>query len=133
MTKHTYLLALALACSALMLGIPKAIAAEEPAKVGGTWEMTVETPRGTSTQTLTIQQDGGTIKGTLKGQRGEAPLEGSIAGGKISFTVKRETPNGTFTVEYSGTVTGDSMSGTSHSERFDGKWTAKRSDASSAK
>ena len=133
MTKHTYLLALALACSAMMLGTTKTVAAEEPAKVGGSWEMSVETPRGTMTQSLTLQQDGGTIKGTLKGRRGESPLEGTIAGDKISFTVKRETPNGTFTVEYSGTVAGDSMSGTSHSERFDGKWTAKRSDASSAK
>jgi len=133
MKKHSYLLALALACSALMWCTAEAIAAEEPAKVGGTWEMSVENPRGTMTQTLTIQQDGGTIKGTLKGQRGGTPFEGTIAGSKISFTVKRETPNGTFTVEYSGTVTGDSMSGTSHSERFDGKWTAKRSEASSAK
>lgn len=133
MKQHTYFLAIALACCALILGTAKLIVAEEPAKVGGSWEMTVETPRGAMTQTLTLQQDGGTIKGTLKGQRGESPLEGTIADGKISFTVKRETPNGTFTIEYSGTVTGDSMSGTSHSERFDGKWTAKRSDASSAK
>ncbi|MGD0696987.1 MAG: hypothetical protein ABSB82_19385 [Terriglobia bacterium] len=133
MTKHKVLFALALAFSILLLGGAMANAADEPAKVGGSWEMTAENPRGTMTQTLTIQQDGTTIKGTLKGQRGETPFEGSIAGNKISFTVKRETPNGTFTIEYSGTVTGDSMSGTSHSERFDGKWTAKRSDASGAK
>jgi hypothetical protein len=78
------------------------------------------------TQTLTLQQDGGTLKGTLKGKRGEAPVTGSVTGNKISFTVTRDTPNGSFTIEYSGTVDGDSMTGTAHSERFDGKWTAKR-------
>ena len=78
------------------------------------------------TQTLTIKQDGGTIKGTLTGPRGEAPFEGTVAGNKISFTIKRETPNGTFTLEYSATVNGDSMEGTVHSERFDRKFTAKR-------
>ena len=88
--------------------------------------MSAETPRGTMTQTLTLQQDGSTLKGTLKGQRGEAPVTGSVTGNKITFTVTRDTPNGSFTIEYSGTVDGDSITGTSHSERFDGKWTAKR-------
>ena len=69
----------------------------------------------------------------MKGQRGEAPLEGSVTGNNITFTVKRETPNGTFTVEYSGTVEGDSMKGKSHSERFDGTWSAKRANAPSEK
>jgi hypothetical protein len=78
------------------------------------------------TQTLTIQQDAGKIKGTLTGRRGETPFEGTVTGSKISFTIKRETPNGTFTVEYTATVDGDSMKGTAHSERGDREWTAKR-------
>ena len=109
------------------------MAADEPAKVAGTWEMTFEGPRGTRTQTLTIQQDSSTIKGIVKGQRGESPLEGSVTGNKISFAVKRETPNGTFTIEYTGTVDGNSMKGKSHSERFDGEWTAKRTTGTSEK
>jgi hypothetical protein len=117
---------LALGCGVLLMFTGKLLAADEPAKVGGTWEMTSEGRRGTMTQTLTIQQDGSTIKGTLKGERGESQFDGSVTGNKISFTVKRETPNGTFTIEYSGTVDGDSMQGTAHSERFDSKWTAKR-------
>jgi len=62
----------------------------------------------------------------LTGRRGESPLEGSVTSDKVSFTVKRETPNGTFALEYAGTVDGDSMKGTVHSERFDGEWAAKR-------
>jgi len=129
MKRSTYFLILALACVGLAAWGGRALAADEPAKVDGAWDFSSESPRGTNTSTLTIQQDSGTIKGTMKGQRGEAPLQGTIAGNKISFTVTRDTPNGTFTIEYTGTVDGDSMTGTSHSERFDGKWTAKRQAA----
>ena len=126
MMRNSYCLSVALGCSLLLASGGRLAAADKPANVAGGWQFSVETPRGTMAQTLTLQQDGGTIKGTLKGERGEAPLEGTVDGNKINFTVKRETPNGTFTLEYAGTVDGDSMAGTVHSQRFDGKWTASR-------
>ncbi len=128
MKRNAYLVALAFACGLLLTYGGRIAAADEPAKVAGTWEMSSEGPRGTFTQTLKIEQDGSTIKGTLTGRRGESPLEGSVTDNKISFTVKRDTPGGTFTMEYAGTVDGDSMKGTVHSERFDGEWTAKRTN-----
>jgi hypothetical protein len=133
MKRKVCFLAFVLVCGVWLMWSGRAMAADEPAKVAGTWEMTYEGPRGTRTQTLTIQQDGSAIKGTAKGQRGEAPLEGSVTGNNIKFTITRETPNGTFTLEYSGTVEADSMKGTVHSERFDGEWTAKRVNAAGEK
>jgi len=125
MKRTSFFLVLLLAGGSLMWG-QMLVAQEAPANVAGTWQMSSEGRNGPMTQTLTITQDGGTIKGTLSGPRGDAPFEGTVAGNKISFTIKRETPNGTFTMEYSATVDGDSMSGTIHSERFDRKFTAKR-------
>jgi len=119
-------LAFAWICGVLMICAAQVRAADEPVNVAGTWEVSSQGPNGPRTQTLTIQQDGGKIKGTITGRRGEAPFEGTVTGNKIAFTVKRETPNGTFTIEYSATVDGDSMKGTAHSERFDREWTAKR-------
>ena len=81
-------------------------AADEFAKVAGTWELSMKGREGTITQTLTIEQDGGKIKGTLKGERGDADFEGTVTGNKISFTVKRETPRGEMTVEYTHQVKG---------------------------
>lgn len=133
MKRKTYWLAAALACGLLMAVGGRLAAADEPSKVAGSWQISVETPRGTNNQTLTLEQDEAKLKGTISGPRGDAPLEGKVDGNKVSFTVKRETPNGTFTLEYTGTVDGDSMSGTVHSERFDGKWTAKRGAAKSEK
>ena len=125
MKRTSFLLALLLGCGLLMLG-GTIVAADTPANVAGTWTMTSEGRNGPMTSTLTIQQDAATIKGTLTGPRGDAPFEGTVAGNKISFTIKRDTPNGTFTMEYSATVDGDAMTGTIHSVRFDRKFTAKR-------
>ena len=133
MRTKTYFIGFALVCGLLLMWGGRARAADEPAKVAGTWEMTFAGPMGTRTQTLKIQQDGSAIKGTITGRRGESPLEGSLTGNKISFTVTRETPNGTFKLDYTGTVDGDAMKGTVHSELFDGKWTAKRTTATGEK
>ena len=121
-------LVFALAFGILLIGAGKVMAADEPAKVAGTWEMTSQGQNGPMTQTLTIHQDGGTIKGTLTGRRGEAPLEGTVTGNTVSFTVKRQTQSGeTMVMEYTATVDGGSMKGKVHSERFgDRDFTAKR-------
>jgi len=128
MRRIAYSLVLAFACGVLLMGTSKALAADEPAKVAGAWEVTSEGRNGPMTQTMTITQDGGKIKGTITERRGDAPLEGTVTGNKLSFTVKRETQNGdTFVMEYNGTVEGDSIKGTVHSERFgDRDFTAKR-------
>jgi hypothetical protein len=103
-------------------------AADEPAKVAGTWELTMEGRQGTITQTLTIEQNGEKIKGTLKGPRAETPFEGTIKGNKISFTIKRETPRGEMTMDYTGTVDGNSIKGTVQTGEFSREWSAKRAE-----
>jgi hypothetical protein len=133
MRRRIYSLAFALVCGLLLMWGGSARAAEEPAKVAGTWEMSIQGGPATFTQTLTIEQDGSKIKGTVKGERGEAPVEGSVTDNKISFTVTLETPDGTVTIEHAGTVDGDSMKGTFKSERFEGEWTAKRASEAGKK
>jgi hypothetical protein len=126
MKKTTYSIVVAFACGVLLMWAGSILAAD--ANVAGNWEMTSEGRNGPQTQTLTITQDGAAIKGTLKGQRGDAPLEGTVAGNKITFSVTRTTQNGDkMVMEYTGTVDGDSIKGKVHSERFgDRDWSAKR-------
>ena len=112
---------------ALVFGLASSALAEEPANVAGKWEMTSEGRQGPMTQTLTIEQKGETIKGTIQSPRGETPFEGTVKGNKISFTVKRTRPDGVeMVIEYTGTVEGDSMKGTSKVGEFTREWTAKR-------
>ena len=128
--KKTAVRVAVLAVVALALSVGVALA-QGPAKVAGKWEMTREGRQGPVTSALTFEQDGENLKGTLAGQQGEpAPLTGTIKGNKIAFTVKRQTPRGEFTVEYTGTVEGDAMKGTFTMGQGDQArtvdWTAKR-------
>ena len=128
MKKITYSLVLAFACGMLLILAGNNLVAADAANVAGSWELSSQGQNGPMTSTLTIQQDGGTIKGTLKGRRGDAPLEGTVTGNNVSFTVKRQDQNGkTMVMEYTATVDGDSLKGKVHSERFgDRDFTAKR-------
>ena len=111
---------------AMVLAMSLVALADDAAKVGGTWEMTMQGRQGPITNTLTIDQNGNAFKGTLKTMRGETPVEGKIDGNKISFTIERDTPNGKFTQDFSGTVDGDSIKGTVKMGEREMDWTAKK-------
>ena len=115
---------IAIVCAlALVAG---AAIAQEPAKVAGKWELTWEGRNGTQTSAVTFEQDGEKLKGTISGPRGESPFEGSIKGKDITFSVKRQTPNGEFVQEFKGTVDGDTMKGTFSMGQRTVDWTGKR-------
>jgi hypothetical protein len=116
---------------AFALAFAFAAAAQDAAKVGGDWQLTMQGGQGSFTQTLTLQQDGVSFKGTAKGQRGESPVDGKVDGNKIHFTIHRQTPNGERLLEYTGTVDGDSMKGTAKFGDNDREWTATRSKPAS--
>lgn len=130
MKRSTIVLA---ALCALTLSFAMATVAQDAAKVAGNWDVSMTTQRGSFTQQLTLQQDGGKLTGTMKGRRGgDSKVEGTVDGNNIKFTVTRQTQDGqTRTQDYTGTVDGDSMKGSTtmtfggNSNKLD--WTAKRS------
>jgi hypothetical protein len=100
-----------------------------PANVAGAWQITWQGRNGAVTNTLTFTQNGVTLTGTMHGDRGDAPVNGTITGNAIDFTIKRSTPNGDFTSEYKGTVTGDAMKGTVMMGQNSRDWSATRGNA----
>jgi hypothetical protein len=100
--------------------------AQGPAKVAGKWETTIETPRGTMTQTYTFIQDGEKVTGKLTSPRGEVDFNGTIKGKELTFSITRQTPNGEFTTNYKATVEGDTLKGTISTPQGEREWTAKR-------
>ena len=96
------------------------------ANVAGAWQITWQGRNGPVTQTLTFTQDGATLTGAMHGDRGDAPVTGTISGNAIDFTAKRSTPNGDFSSEYKGTVTGDSIKGTVMMGQNSRDWSATR-------
>lgn len=114
------------ALGALALLLSQAAVAQKPATFAGEWELTMQGQQGAITQTLKLEQHGDKVKGTIISQRGETPIEGTIQGNQIRFSVKRQTPQGERVIEYSGTLDGDTIKGTMGGGQFSREWTAKR-------
>jgi hypothetical protein len=96
------------------------------AKVAGSWDITVESPRGKSTSILVIKQEGDKLSGMIKGQRGEVPLNGvSVKGNEITFDMTFNAQGQDIVITYKGKVEKDAMSGEADFGGFaSGPWSA---------
>jgi len=125
-------------------------AAQDASDLAGTWEFAMEAPQGGGggrgggpggrgggrggafgggTQMLMLSVQGETLQGTLEDERGSTELKSiMLDGNKITFTVERETPRGTFELTYNGEIDGDTMTGTMEGPggRFTINWKATR-------
>lgn len=104
---------LAIACAA--------VAADAPANVAGAWDVNVSGAAGKTSQSISLKQDEGKITGTFKGPRQSGTIDGTVDGNTIKFHVTARIP-----LDYTGTVTGDSMKGTMSGRGQNGDWTATR-------
>ena len=99
----------------------------EPAKVAGRWNFTVELEMGTGHPVVTLKQDGEKISGTYDGRYGQSPLEGTVKEKKIEFTVTMVAEGVSVAGVFSGSVDGDTMSGTVEFDQAgEGTWSATR-------
>lgn len=80
--------------------------------VTGTWNFSIEAPNGTATPSAVLKQDGETLTGTYKGRTGDTPLNGTVKGNAISFSIKFNRQGQDIVVQYSGTVEANAMKGT---------------------
>lgn len=84
---------------------------EQPGRQGG----------NPTTVTLTLKADGAKLTGSVLGGMGGRPgggggaptpmdiSDGKVDGNTVTFTVKRETPNGSMVTSYKGTLNGDTL------------------------
>jgi hypothetical protein len=86
--------------------------AADTANVSGLWNLTIETPNGPGTPSITLKQDGENLTGTYKGRLGESPLKGTIKGNTIKFSTTISPQGQALELTYSGTIDGDNMKGT---------------------
>lgn len=92
-------------------------------KVGGNWEMTMDSPHGKITGPLTIQQDGNKIAGSYETEMtGKLPINGTVDGEKVTFSI--EVPGAQMTITFEGTRDGDKLTGTT--KPLNGEWSAVR-------
>jgi hypothetical protein len=91
--------------------------------VSGRWEMSIKKRSGeTQTWTLTLEQNDEALKGVITSEGGDLPVSGTIKGQAVTLSAKRYG----VTVEFPGTVEGDTMTGTMRALSVNRQWSAKR-------
>jgi hypothetical protein len=115
--------------SILMLAGGLAAQSKPSPSIAGKWTMTLEMSMGTGTPTLEFRQNGEKITGSYTGRYGTSPLEGTIKGLAIQFTVTMEAESQQVTMAFSGEVAADgqTMKGKAVlGELGEATWTAKK-------
>jgi hypothetical protein len=79
--------------------------------VDGTWDLTMSTPMGERKATLSLKNSGGTLTGT-QGAEGNSTeiFDGTVAGDDVAWNISITNPM-PLTLNFTGKVSGDSMSG----------------------
>ena len=92
---------------------PQAAGAQDAQDVVGTWESTLETPRGTVTQEYVFVLDDRGLTGTVSGRGGPVALEDvRYEDGTLTFKVVREMRGNSRVTEITAVVDGDTLVGT---------------------
>jgi hypothetical protein len=76
----------------------------------GTWKVTINSPMGVQTGTLTVKTSGDSFTGQFAGAQGTQDISGKADGDKLSWGTKLTQPF-PIDLEFSVTVTGDAMEG----------------------
>jgi len=86
--------------------------------VDGSWNISIETPIGTRQATLNIAATGGELTGTQAADGNSTSItDGKVDGNKVSWKVAIQNPM-PMTLEFSGTVDGDKISGNANAGAF---------------
>ena len=76
----------------------------------GTWNMTMNTPMGPQSATLTLASNGDALTGSMTGPQGAVDLQdGKIDGDILSWKITAAQMN--MTIEFTATVNDDKMTG----------------------
>lgn len=79
--------------------------------VDGNWTLTMTTPMGERNATLSLTAAGGMLTGTQGAEGSTAEIfDGAVSGDNVSWKVSITNPM-PLTLEFTGTVSGDSISG----------------------
>ena len=115
------------AAAALVAQVTIAPAAQQ--SLTGEWALEFTTPLGHAEYTMYLTQEGPRVTGHLTSEYGEHQLRVTMSGDEIRITWS-ETENGkTFDITLTGTVKGDSMSGTARLGSVgEGPFKAERTD-----
>jgi seryl-tRNA(Sec) selenium transferase len=95
--------------------------------VSGRWDVDIEFFSGKGRHTLFLEQDGNWIQGSHQGDFTVRDLVGMVEGNEVKLRSVERRPGASVTFIFSGTASGDTMSGPIHmGEYLNAKFTAKK-------
>lgn len=122
------------ALTAVLVLVAEGLLAQAAVDVAGEWDVTINSPQGTSQALLTLKQDGDNWTGTWKSPRGERPLQDiTLKGSELRFAMKVPLQGQEAVFTYTGTLDKGAMKGTADfGGMATGDWTAVRHTAAPA-
>ena len=95
--------------------------------VAGTWKLNFQTDQGAVDADLMLKQDGEKVTGSLNSPQGEAPLEGTVTGGKLVLSMSVDAGGQALTITFDGALENDTLKGNVDFGGFgSATWTATR-------
>ena len=85
-----------------------ALAQSDPS---GAWELTIDSPQGANSVTLTLKQDGGKLTGDLSSQMGSTPVTGTYDAGAVALTAHIDVQGMSLEMGINGKVEADTLDG----------------------
>ena len=120
----------AIVAASFVLSLASAAFAQSPA---GAWELTVDSPQGANTSTLTLKQDGDKLTGELGSPMGSTPVTGTFSAGSVAITANLDVQGTSLQLGISGKVNADTMTGSVKVGDFgEFPFTAKRTGSTAA-
>src|SRR5262245_2399163 len=94
----------------------------------GTWEMTTNSPEGTTTNTMVVSNVDGKLKAVAKSERGERPYDSvEVQGNNVTIVLTITYQGNPMVITYSGQVDKTEMSGAADFGGLaQGTWSAAR-------
>lgn len=90
---------------AVLFAVAAGDGAAQTVNVAGTWAMEVTTETGTTTPSMTLQQDGNRLTGRYSSQTlGEAEITGTVEGSRVTINFTASLQGQEIPVLYVGTV-----------------------------
>jgi len=113
----------ALAALAVAIALPAAAG-----DVSGKWKITSKSPRGERVSEIVFAQDGEKLSVSSKDREGnDVKSDGSVKGEEITWTTKRQGPNGEMLIVYKGKTEAKAMSGSvEFGQMGSGEWKAEK-------
>ena len=91
-----------------MMAMGFTVAAQAPADVAGDWALSVDTEQGTTTPSVTLEQNGSELTGHYSSETlGEADVKGNVNGNEVTFSLSANVQGFSIDVTYTGTVQDD--------------------------